>query len=81
MTAFRLVRFAPGSGVATIEPESLSSTDDRELPLDDVPLAVENLRALLDEIDSGAALPDPVRGALGKACRSLGNDGSIAPPA
>ena len=29
VTAFRLVRFAPGSGIATIEPERLMSSDDQ----------------------------------------------------
>jgi hypothetical protein len=79
VTAFRLVRFAPGSGIATIEPEHLMSSEDQPLPLDDeVPIAVDNLRALVDEIEAGASVSEPVREALGKACRSLGNDGSIA---
>lgn len=78
VTAFRLVRFAPGSGIATIEPEPFASTEDQPLPLDEVPLAVENLRALVDEIDAGGVVSEPIAEALGKACRSLGNDGSIA---
>lgn len=76
-TAFRLVRFAPGSGIATIEPEALAPSDDEPLPLDDIPLAVENLCALLDDIDAGALVSEPVTDALGRACRSLGNDGSL----
>ena len=78
MTALRLVRFAPGSGVVTIEPDRLSLTDDQSLPLEEVPLAIENLRTLVDDIETGAPLSEPVTDALSGACRSLGNDGSIA---
>jgi hypothetical protein len=78
VTAFRLVRFAPGSGIATIAPEPPAQTGDEPLPLKEVPLAVENLRELVDHIDAGTAVSEPVTDALGKACRTLGSDGSIA---
>lgn len=78
VTAFRLVRFEPGSGIATVEPESLAPDENERLPLDEVPVSVETLRALVDELEAGAAVSEPVTDALGKACRSLGSDGSIA---
>ena len=77
VTAFRLVHFAPGSGIATIAPDRRASSGDEPLPLDEIPLAVENLRALIDQIDAGAAVSEPVTEALGRACRALGSDGSI----
>lgn len=78
VTAFRLVRFEPGSGIATIEPEALIPAADDRLPLDDVPISAETLCALVDELDAGATMSPPVTGALEKACRSLGSEGSIA---
>ena len=77
VTAFRLVRFAPGSGVATIEPETLASTDEQSLPLDVVPIAVENLRALVDDVETDTEVSEAVTDALGRACRAFGPDGSI----
>ncbi len=77
VTAFRLVRFEPGSGIATIEPGSLASSDDEQLPFDDIPLAVENLRALVDKVEDGTEISEAVSDALSKACRTLGSDGSI----
>ncbi len=77
VTAFRLVRFHTGSGVATIEPE-LVSADDDQLPVDDVPLSLATLRALADDLAAERSVPEPVLDALGKACRSVGADGSVA---
>ena len=77
VTAFRLVRFEPGSGIATIEPEPLSPGDDQQLPIDEVPPALNNLRALVEDIERGGEMPKPVTGALGKACKVFGSDGSI----
>lgn len=77
VTAFRLVRFTPGSGVATIEPETLASTDEQPLPLDVVPIAVENLRALVDDVEADTQVSEAVTDALGRACRAFGPDGSI----
>lgn len=74
----RLVRFEPGSGIATIEPELPSADEQEQLPLEEISLPLENLHALADEIDAGAVLPEPVTDALAKACRAFGSDGSIA---
>ena len=48
------------------------------LPLDKIAVSLENLLALTDDLDAGVVLPEPVTGALAKACRALGSDGSIA---
>lgn len=77
VTAFRLVGFQTGSGVATIEPE-LVSADDDQLPVDDVPLSLATLRALADDLAAGRSVPEPVFDALSKTCRSVGADGSFA---
>lgn len=77
VTAFRLVGFQTGSGVATIEPELVSAEDD-QLPVDDVPLSLATLRALSDDLAAERAVPEPVLDALGKACRSVGADGSVS---
>jgi hypothetical protein len=77
VTAFRLVRFTPGSGIATIEPETLAPTDEQPLPLDVVPIAVENLRALVDDVEADTQVSEAVTDALGRACRAFGPDGSI----
>ncbi|MHB1538355.1 MAG: hypothetical protein ACYCUM_06960 [Solirubrobacteraceae bacterium] len=77
VTAFSLVRFEPGSGIATIEVERLAEPEDEELPLDEVPVALENLRALADDLDRATELPRDVTSALQAACRAVGQDGSI----
>jgi hypothetical protein len=77
VTAFRLVRFAPGSGIATIEPETLAPTDEQPLPLDVVPIALENLRALVEDVETEKQVSEAVTDALGRACRAFGPDGSI----
>jgi hypothetical protein len=77
VTAFSLVRFEPGSGIATIEAERLAEPEDEELPLDEIPVALENLRALADDIDLATELPRDVTSALQAACRAVGQDGSI----
>ncbi len=77
VTAFRLVTFQTGSGVATIEPELVAAEDD-QLPVDDVPLSLATLRALADDLAAERTIPEPVLDALGKACRSVGPDGSVA---
>lgn len=77
VTAFRLVGFQTGSGVATIEPE-LVTADDDQLPVDDVPLSLATLRALADDLADGRSVPESVFDALSKACRSVGADGSFA---
>jgi hypothetical protein len=77
VTAFRLVGFQTGSGVATIEPESVAVEDD-ELPVDDVPLSLMTLQALADDLAAERPVPEPVLDALGKACRAVGADGSVS---
>lgn len=77
VTAFRLVRFEPGSGIATLEPESPAPSEEEALPLDGLPPALENLHALVEEVEADIAMSEPVADALGKACRALGSDGSI----
>lgn len=77
VTAFRLVAFQTGSGVATIEPE-LVSADDDQLPMDDVPLSLATLRTLADDLAAERSVPEPVLDALSRACRSVGADGSVA---
>lgn len=76
VAAFRLVGFRMGSGVATLEPE-LASAEDDQLPVDDVPLSLTTLRALSGDLASERSVPEPVLDALGKACRSVGADGSV----
>ncbi len=77
VTAFRLIGFETGSGVATIEPE-LTSTDDDQFPVGDVPLSLATLRALADDLAAERSVPEPVLDALGKACRAVGADGSMS---
>lgn len=77
VTAFRLVKFQPGSGIATIEPDLVETPEDSEVMVDAEPLPVVNLRALLGSVEAEKDLPPPVTDSLEKACRTLGSDGSI----
>ena len=77
VTAFRLVGFQTGSGVATIEPEFVSPDDD-QLPVADIPLSLATLRGLAEDLAVERTVPEPVVEALEKACRSVGADGSVA---
>jgi hypothetical protein len=77
VTAFRLVEFQTGSGVATIEPE-LVGTEDDQLPVDEMPLSLTILQALADDLAAERPVPEPVLDALGKACRAVGADGSVS---
>jgi hypothetical protein len=77
VTAFRLVGFRTGSGVATIEPESFTD-DEGQLPLVDVPLSLVTLRALVHDLQAERDVPEPVLVALRKACRAVGGEGSVA---
>lgn len=77
VTAFRLIGFQTGSGVAIIEPE-LVRADDDQFPVGDVPLSLATLRALADDLAAERSVPEPVLDALGKACRAVGADGSVA---
>ncbi len=77
VTAFVLVGFQTGSGIATIEPE-LVAPDDDQLPVEDAPLSLATLRALADDLAAERPIPLPVLDALGKACRAVGADGSVS---
>jgi hypothetical protein len=74
-SAFRLIEFRTGSGIATLAP--VVGGDGGDLLLDDAgeTLAVTTLRRLLDDVDAEAGLPDPVVEALGSARRAIGDDG------
>jgi hypothetical protein len=74
VTAFRLVRFRSGSGVATIEPDR-AEADQHQLSFHDVPLALTTLHDLRDDLAAERSVPEPVVDALGKACPSVGPDG------
>jgi len=78
VTAFRLVGFRQGSGIATIEPELAIAEDDSEPMIDTEPIQMSNLQALLACIEREESLPEPVTTALEKAVRSAGDDGSLA---
>jgi hypothetical protein len=58
VTAFRLIGFQTGSGIATIEPE-LVAADDDQLPLADVPLSFLTLTALAEDLHARRNVPDP----------------------
>jgi hypothetical protein len=78
VTAFRLISFREGkSGVATIEPEALSEDENTERLAETEPLQIANLKALLTRIDHEESLPSPVADALGKAVKSVGDDGAL----
>jgi len=77
VTAFRLVRFQTGSGIATIEPDR-AAIDEEQLPVGDVPLSLATLRELVSDLATEKSVPEPVVEALGKACRSVGSDGTFA---
>ncbi len=78
-SAFRLVKFRTGSGIAELEP-SIAGDDARpDMMLDDTgeALAVTTLGGLLGAVDAEERLPDPVVEALGSARRAMGDDGSF----
>jgi hypothetical protein len=77
VTAFRLVGFQIGSGVAVIEPDAVL-VEDEQLPLDVEPLSLVTLRALAEDLVAERPVPEPVLDALGRACRAAGPDGSVA---
>jgi hypothetical protein len=77
VTAFRLVGFRTGSGVAIIEPEFVTVADD-QLPIEDVPVSLATLTALADDLRAERHVPEVVLDSLRKACSAAGTDGSIA---
>ena len=46
--------------------------------MDDVPLSLITLRALANDLAAERSVPESVLDALGKACRSVGADGSVS---
>jgi hypothetical protein len=78
VTAFRLVGFREGSGIATIEPELTISQGGTDAMVDAEPIQMSNLRALLACVEREDPLPISVTEALEKAVRSVGDDGSLA---
>ena len=80
VTAFRLVSFKPGSAIMELEPIAAPPTvDDAQTALPEVEkLAVENLRAFIDSIESNDDVLDPsITEAVEEARRELGDDGRI----
>jgi hypothetical protein len=78
VTAFRLVAFRKGSGIATIEPDLGTSEDGRERMVETEPIQVTNLCSLLSIIENEEPLPESVGVALEKAIRAAGDDGSLS---
>lgn len=76
-SAFRLVAFRIGSGIATLAPSLPTDADDLVLNDAGQALAVITLRGLLSAVDAEEKLPDPVVEALGSARRAMGDDGSF----
>lgn len=73
-TAFRLVRFRTGSGIATLEP--VLPTVEEQLDTGDEPSPNRTLRGLVDAIES-RDVPLQVLDALEGARRAVGKDGSF----
>ncbi|WP_249010486.1 hypothetical protein [Conexibacter sp. DBS9H8] len=78
VTAFRLVGFRTGSGIATLEPELISEDDDEEALFDEEPISLTTLKALTADLSAVRAVPPSVIESLGKACRAAGGDGSLS---
>lgn len=69
--AFQLVRLKPGSAIAELQPD-VAASDEESLPLEgDIPFPVQNLAALIDELEQ-RTLPPDVGGAFRDACRAPG---------
>jgi hypothetical protein len=78
VTAFRLVEFAPGSALMTLEPDIRKEAGDQKALAEVEPLPVENLNAFLDAIARPDEIIDPaVTEAVERARRALGADGKI----
>ncbi len=77
-TAFRLVEFRTGSGIATLEPALTGDVSTPDMPLDPGDaLAITTLESLLNAICSDERLPGPVVESLSSARRAIGDDGSF----
>lgn len=78
VTAFRLVAFRKGSGIATIEPDLTPPEGDTQELVEVEPIQITNLKALLVTVEAESELPVPVSDALDRACQSVGEDGSLS---
>jgi hypothetical protein len=80
VTAFRLVEFRTGSGVAVLEPPLTEAEEQGSAdPFAGVPtLAWANVADLLDVIDAGRQLEEPVVNELELAAKSLGERGRFS---
>lgn len=77
VTAFRLLQFEPGSAIAVIEPESFGEPGQDTLAVGDLPLQVENLAALGEQVSGADAVASDVIDALAGAVGVLGDAGSL----
>ena len=78
-TAFRLVEFRTGSGVAVLKPPLLDEESNLTASLGDVPtLAWANVAEMIESADAGLTLDDAVVGELEAATRSLGTAGRFS---
>jgi hypothetical protein len=78
-TAFRLVEFRTGSGVAVLEPPLLDDEPSLTSEIGDVPtLAWANVGELLDAVEAGHPLAGAVAAELEAATRSLGPSGRFS---
>ncbi|HSS31747.1 MAG TPA: hypothetical protein VLL27_00515 [Solirubrobacterales bacterium] len=78
VTAFRLVAFREGSGIATIEPDLGDTENDGERMVEAEPIQVANLCSLLSVVEKEEPLPESVGDALEKAIRTAGDDGCLS---
>lgn len=77
VSAFRLVEFHTGTGIATLAPSIEGEESSGDLALEDPieALGVITLLGLFTAIEGGQRLPEPVVEALGSARRAIGDDG------
>jgi hypothetical protein len=75
--AFRLIRLEPGSAIVTLVADRVENAD-HQLELDDAPLALSTLAALVADVAAWHEIPDEVLDDLDRARRSCGDDGAIA---
>jgi hypothetical protein len=77
VTAFRIVSMSAGTAVLTLTPEAPGREGQSHLAVDDsVPLAVENLRSLVERLHGHQPVAPDVLSALDDARRAGGDDGS-----
>lgn len=77
ITSFRLVGFRKGSGIALIEPEPIQDESSTESIVEVEDPQMENLRALIDTVESEVGLSLPVLDSLDQARRTVGDDGTV----